>query len=387
MVLARHTALHTHDLVLVAVLVGLGIAQAEIGRQTERLRRQLTDTAHINLTSVWTFAGVLLLPPVLVAVLVTILYVQLSVRSWYQLREITTYRAVMNTCFVIITCYLARGALELLGIHDIQNVAGRGAFGMFALGLALVVYFLTGALLVVPTIWARTRSVSDVVGTRSENFLELATLCLAAIVALLLVALPALSIAILPPLMILHRGLLNRELESTAAIDQKTGVLNAATWHYVARRELTQATGHADAALSILMIDLDHFKRVNDAHGHLNGDEVLKAVATCITGELRENDSVGRFGGEEFIVLLPRAREAEACKIAERIRYAVSIMNTRAVHAEGSVPITGLSVSIGVGTFPVCGTTVNALMHSADTALYRAKNDGRNRVVAFSGIT
>ncbi len=384
LVIARDTTVQWHDLVVLAGLTALGIAQAEIGRQTERMRRQLTDTAHINLTSVWTFAGVLLLPPILVAALVVLLYLQLSVRSWYRLREITLYRSIMNTCFVILTCYLARAVLNLFGVSGIKQATDRGTDGILALSASLAVYFLIGAVLVVPTIWARTHSVHEVIGSWPDNFLEVATLCLAVIVALVMVTLPAVSIAILPPLMILHRGLLNRELETTAILDHKTGVLNAASWHYRASRELAKAANRADATLSVLMIDLDHFKRINDQHGHLNGDEVLRAVANCITGEVRDNDAVGRFGGEEFVVLLSRARESEAHTVAERIRHGVTVLDTYAEHPDGPRLINDLSVSIGIATYPHGGGTVTELMHAADAALYRAKSDGRNRIATAS---
>ena len=382
--LALRTTVRGRDLALFGVLILLGIGQAEIGRQTERLRRQLTDTPHINLTSVWTFAGVLLLPPPLVAGLVTILYLQLSIRSWYGLREVTPWRAIMNTSFVIITCYVSRGVLELVGVHDIRYAEQHAVSGTVAIVLAAAAYFVVGAVLVFPSIWARTHSRQDLVGTWSDNFLEVATLCLGAVAAVILAALPVLAIAILPPLVILHRGVLVRQLEVAATIDDKTGVLNAASWHYVANRELAKVLAQPEGGvLSVLMIDLDRFKRINDRHGHLTGDQVLKSVAACITDEVREYDSVGRFGGEEFVVLLPRASEVEACKIAERIRQAVTAVEAAVSHAETPTLIEDLSVSIGVATYPSGGTTLATLMHSADTALYRAKHDGRNRVVTF----
>ena len=117
--------------------------------------------------------------------------------------------------------------------------------------------------------------------------LVVATLCLGTVAALVLAAIPVIAIAILPPLVILHRGVLVRQLEVAATIDDKTGVLNAASWHYVANRELTKLLAQPDAGvLSVLMIDLDRFKRINDRHGHLTGDEVLKSVAACIAAEV-----------------------------------------------------------------------------------------------------
>jgi diguanylate cyclase (GGDEF)-like protein len=167
-----------------------------------------------------------------------------------------------------------------------------------------------------------------------------------------------------------------------AATDEKTGLFNAFGWRDLASRELARAQ-RTRSACGVLMVDLDHFKKVNDSHGHLAGDSVLKAVGTLLRAEVRDYDVVGRFGGEEFAVLLPDITEHHAIAIAERIRKAVTELKVDVNIEDHQVTtVTGLSVSIGVAVCPDSGMVVDRLLLAADTALYKAKSDGRNMVVS-----
>ena len=140
-------------------------------------------------------------------------------------------------------------------------------------------------------------------GDVDDNVLELATLTLGALVALVLGINPWLVALVLPPLLVLHRAVLVGQLEEAAAIDGKTGLLNAHTWGARAEHQLRRARG-AGVPHAVLVLDLDHFKAVNDLYGHLAGDQVLAAVAKALRSEVRDRDLVGRFGGEEFVILL-----------------------------------------------------------------------------------
>jgi diguanylate cyclase (GGDEF)-like protein len=126
-------------------------------------------------------------------------------------------------------------------------------------------------------------------------------------------------------------------------------------------------------------VDVDHFKRVNDSHGHLIGDDVLRALATELRQQVRESDVVGRFGGEEFTVLLPRTDADGACRIAERLRSSAGLLSVAA--AEASISVT---VSIGVAVLGQHGSDLFELLAAADLALYRAKDDGRNLVRLYA---
>lgn len=137
--------------------------------------------------------------------------------------------------------------------------------------------------------------------------------------------------------------------------------------------ERCRREGHPFA---LIISDLDHFKRINDRHGHLAGDEVLREVARRMVSSVRPYDSVGRFGGEEFVIVLPGCNTEEGRTIAERIRS--SICSAPVVAPEGLIPIT---MSLGVAAFD-CGSPLDmeGLLKNADEALYRAKKNGRNRV-------
>ena len=133
--------------------------------------------------------------------------------------------------------------------------------------------------------------------------------------------------------------------------------------------------GRYQDPFSILMIDIDHFKKVNDAHGHPAGDAVLREIAAVIQGCLRTVDSVGRYGGEEFVVVLPRTLHDEAMETAERVRSRVGAHVFHA-HDEGL----SVTISVGVATASSSGTdTADAVVREADKALYRAKSAGRDR--------
>jgi diguanylate cyclase (GGDEF)-like protein len=126
---------------------------------------------------------------------------------------------------------------------------------------------------------------------------------------------------------------------------------------------------------SVLMIDIDHFKKVNDEHGHPAGDAVLREIAGVIQGCLRTVDDVGRYGGEEFLILLPQTPHDEAMRTAERVRSHVGAHAFRA--QDEALHIT---ISVGVATAPAAGTdSVSGVIREADKALYRAKSAGRDR--------
>jgi diguanylate cyclase (GGDEF)-like protein len=165
-------------------------------------------------------------------------------------------------------------------------------------------------------------------------------------------------------------------LADMAARDGLTGLFNARYVHERLELDMEEA---AQAPLACLLVDIDHFKKINDTHGHPCGDAVLVAVASAMRRSVRRVDSVGRLGGEEFLVILPDTPATRATIVAERIREAVA---AEAVEQDGkSVRAT---VSVGVVTYPADGLTDRAtLLKAADSALYAAKRAGRNRVMIW----
>jgi len=223
----------------------------------------------------------------------------------------------------------------------------------------------------------------EVLWDRETFLLDLTETCVGILVAIPCALSPLLLLVALPPVILLQRSLMHQQLQAAARTDPKTGLLNAAAWQREADAEISRAqrTGLPQNALvSMLLIDVDHFKRVNDTHGHLAGDEVLKGLATELRQQVRDSDIVGRFGGEEFTVLLPRADAAEALAIAERLRRGASSLSICAGDAR-----IGVTVSIGVAVYGRHGRDLFELLAAADLALYRAKDKGRNQVCLYGG--
>lgn len=173
---------------------------------------------------------------------------------------------------------------------------------------------------------------------------------------------------------------LRDQLRDQSIRDAVTGMFNRRYMLETCRREFARAT-RARQSVSILSIDVDHFKKFNDNHGHDAGDTVLRAVADCMKNSFREDDVACRFGGEEFVVLLPGATQEMAVQKAEDLRRKVEAVTVR--YLDGTLP--RITISIGVAAFPNAGDNPQAVLKVADEALYQAKADGRNRVHLSSG--
>ncbi len=357
-----------------ALLTLLGVLHTEIAVRTERTRRRtIIDIPHVGLTSVWTFAGAIALPPALAALVA----VAVQTHCWARTGRprISVYRTVFSTATVVLACLAA------------SLVRGLAASvpswpPLVFLLLALLVYTTVNSALVGGAVAMSSAqpTLASLVGRWDDNLLEVATLSLGALVGTALPIEPWLVLLVLPPLIVLHRAVLVRHLQEAASMDPKTGLLNAATWHTRAAAALGRAAG---APRAVLVLDLDHFKTVNDTHGHLVGDRVLAEVAGAVRAELRDGDLVGRFGGEEFVVLLDGLEggtEADLETVAERIRRRVAALQIEIPTADGPLTINGMSVSIGGAVHAGSGADLATLLHVADTALYAAKHAGRNRV-------
>ena len=179
---------------------------------------------------------------------------------------------------------------------------------------------------------------------------------------------------------ITERKLLEEELRRQAHVDYLTGIYNRRHFMERAEQELSRAHRYAKP-LSMLMLDIDHFKQINDRHGHKVGDTVLKAVADLSQATFRDVDIVGRLGGEEFAALLPETDQPAALEAAERLR--ATIANAR-IPLPGAPPVS-FSVSIGVSSMDSPEDNIDALLQRADKALYKAKDSGRNRVCGRDG--
>jgi two-component system cell cycle response regulator len=173
----------------------------------------------------------------------------------------------------------------------------------------------------------------------------------------------------------LQRDLLSAQekLRFQATHDALTGLWNRGAVLDQLRTEI-ERTHRTRSSLGVLMLDVDHFKVINDTHGHLAGDAVLEQIAQRIAGATRAYDILGRYGGEEFLILLPTCDRDQTQSGAERIRAAIAAQPFAA--AETLIPLT---VSLGATVAPICGQSETEILSIADAALYEAKSAGRNR--------
>jgi len=173
----------------------------------------------------------------------------------------------------------------------------------------------------------------------------------------------------------LRNASLMESVQRLAATDGLTEIANRRSFELALERELARATRAAEY-VSLVMVDIDNFKELNDTYGHQAGDEVLRRAGAALARECREFDTAARYGGEEFAVILPGCDPDRAHEIAERLRQAVST----------TAPRTPVTASAGVATFPAHAGDAETLVRAADDALYRSKRAGRNRTSVAAGI-
>jgi diguanylate cyclase (GGDEF)-like protein len=212
---------------------------------------------------------------------------------------------------------------------------------------------------------------------------DVTELCVA-VLATLAIAMSLLAVVVALPLVtLLQRSFRHAQLLKDARADSKTGLLNAATWERESTAEVARAV-RTRTPLAVAMLDIDKFKGINDTYGHMVGDQVIKEIAHTLTSLLRDYDLAGRFGGEEFALLLPQTRAVDAFRIAERVRANMAGLCIIAAGASGGERV-HVTVSIGVAALDSGSRReYSDLMAAADAALYRAKAGGRDQVQMIS---
>ncbi|WP_250280126.1 GGDEF domain-containing protein [Frankia sp. Cppng1_Ct_nod] len=368
------------DLLTFGVFVLLGRLAIETSRHLGAPGRR-KDEPYRDLLLTWTLPVALLLPPLYAAVLHLPLYCVFRSRIGPQ----PGYKRVFNAAalglsgFCASTVHLALAPTQ--GEYRIDTLVGSsGRIG--ALFVAVLTYTVLNRILLHGALRRRHpgRPRRPFGGCGREMIaLDAVEMCSAIVIAVLWTVHPLLMLAATPPALLLQRSLLHAELLQAARTDDKTRLANPAYWHEVAEREVLRIR-RADRPLSVLIVDIDHFKRVNDRFGHLTGDAVLVAVADALRAATRPRDLVGRFGGEEFVVLLCEVDRDNAVHTAERIRRQVAGMRCRVDSRATETVTVCVTVSVGVATATGADVDLRTLLETADAALYRAKADGRNRV-------
>jgi diguanylate cyclase (GGDEF)-like protein len=375
---SRVVDIHAADFVALGILTIGSAVHVEGARGIERLREVAAEgVPYVNLKGMWTFAGVLVLPPPLAVTLIAVTYAH----SWFRLRRVTTYRWLFSAATIVLA---GAGAAVCLVSISPRTYPGypTGFLGLVAVTVAGLAYWFVNYALVVGAVLLSNPDAKarNALGRLSDQLIVAGSLGLGVATASLLRHEPWFVVVLLLTILGLHRALLVGQFQTASRQDPHTGLANSVFWHEMARKELARAE-RTKTPLGIVFLDLDHFKTVNDTHGHPAGDQVLKAIADELRRELRTDDLVGRFGGEEFAVLLPATDLADTTATGERIRRRIEAMNTKVTTAHGEITLKGLTCSVGAATYPFTGQTLEQLILAADTATYKAKEAGRNRVV------
>jgi len=381
-VTAIHAPINQTAWIRFGILCGCVVVHVELTRGVERVRHVTSGVGPVmNTDSAWCIAAIVALPSVLAGATVAFMCTWLWFRIWRGRRPL--YRWAFSSASVIIATQTA-AAILALDPHTYPGVPTTlSAFGLVAVAAALrwlVNFSLVSGAILLSSPNMRAIELFDGI---SERILEVGAFGLGLVAAALLTYNPLLVVGVVVGVAAMHRGLLVAQFRKAARTDSKTGLDTAGWWHQVAEHAFDRArvTG---SSVGALMVDLDHFKRVNDTYGHLAGDAVLQAVAAAINSEIRDADTAGRWGGEEFVVLVPNVDTIEVRAVAERIRRRIQALVVTMPAQE--LIIQDFSASIGCALYPSNGiTTIDDLVLAADTALYSAKNNGRNQVV-FSSV-
>ncbi|HEX4225098.1 MAG TPA: GGDEF domain-containing protein, partial [Pseudonocardiaceae bacterium] len=316
------------------LLVAAAIIHLEASRGIERVREIAAEGGpYTHMQSVWFFAGVLLLPLPLQAALIAISFTH----EWFRVfhGRALAYRKVFSAGTVILAVAAAVLALSAFypDAHQPYLTLLTGPRGTIAIIVAALAYRLVNYALVIGAIAATNpdKPARTALGNPSDQLIIAASVGLGYGFAVLLVERPWSAPILLVTVLALHMGLLLPQFRAASRTDAKTGLVDPTWWSTMAEKELDRAARLA-GSVGVLMIDIDHFKQVNDRYGHLAGDAVLRAVSDTLRHTVRSYDLVGRWGGEEFAVLLPGIDLGELRSAAERVRAAIAVLTVTTVN-------------------------------------------------------
>jgi diguanylate cyclase (GGDEF)-like protein len=379
-VAARFAAYSRHDLALFGLLLGCTAAAVEMARKAGERGGLFVKDAQ----GVWELPVAILLPPFYALV---IPMVQTALTQW-RVRHGLLHRRVFTAAAVSLSYGAASVTFHSLSGLIPQNSGGALSHGTVWTALvlfsALIKWALNKAMVITAVKGAnRSANVRTAYFGGEALYNDAAEICIGILVTFGVAGDPLLALAALPVVTLLQRSLSHVQLVSDSRTDSKTGLLNAATWERESAVEVARAV-RTRSPLAIAMVDVDKFKAINDTYGHLVGDQVLKEIASTLSSMLRDYDLAGRFGGEEFSLLLPQTRAVDAFRIAERVRAHLAGLSIIAPGAAGGERVQ-VTVSIGVAALDSGSKReLSELVAAADAALYRAKAGGRDQVQMIS---
>jgi diguanylate cyclase (GGDEF)-like protein len=364
------------DTVLFAALLACGAFSVEMARRASEPAGVVKDVY-----AVWELPVVFLLPGIYALIVPAIRLTLTQLR----VRRAPVYKRVYTVAAIGIAYGCARlvyvGALPA-DVNPRAYLWSHTSMWLVAAGAGAVIQWAInqGLILAAFKLENPVASIRDELFSKEMLHNDATELCAALLVAVGMTISNLTLIIALPLATLLQRSFRHAQLLNEARFDAKTGLLNAATWEREAVAEIARAV-RTSSPLAVALLDLDRFKQINDTYGHLLGDEVLRAIAATMSGVLREYDLAGRFGGEEFVMLLPQTRATDAFRIAERVRAHIARLPILAPTGE-RVQVTA---SIGVAALDAGSSReLTDLLAAADAALYRAKASGRDQVQMIS---
>jgi len=377
-VAASQTSWRSGDLVKFGLLLTCGMISVGATARVAHLQSGMVR----DFLTVWVLPVAILLPPFYAMVTP----IPLLMLTQWRVHRGVVYRRVFTGAAI----GLAYGAASLL-FHAIPSSWAGPALGggvhaltwTACVAACEVIGWLGHHVLLVSAVKLSdpTARLADLELNREALLADMAQIDLGIVITIVVVGHPVLAVFGVPTVLLARRFMMHAQLVAKSRIDTKTGLLNAATWESEAVAEISRAV-RTRSPLSVALMDIDHFKMVNDTHGHLAGDKALRAVTDALREQLRSYDLAGRFGGEEFVILLPQTHEANALSIAERLRAHIAAMSIPVEDDTRVAAYIRLTVSIGVAALGDAGTELTDLLTAADAALYHAKQTGRNKIHA-----
>jgi diguanylate cyclase (GGDEF)-like protein len=379
---ATTTVWQLRQVLIFAALLACGVAVTEANRSVPEPQGTLAR----DLQAVWYLAIAITLPPwyALAAP------IPLAVHKLWRTRRMLIYRRVFSHAAIGLAYGLASVTFHSLPVSVVGTSPGTGRHALYwvlavaACGMigTLVNY---GFILVAIRLSDPDARIRDLVGSRESLTSDVLELSLAVALALVVAINPVLMALALPTVVLCRRHLMQAQLLAQARIDAKTGLLNAGTWQREAAAEFYRAR-RSDAPLALVMVDIDHFNSVNETAGLAAGDQVLQGIARTVTQNLQGPGLVGRFGGEQFAILLPQTGETEARRMAERLRDHIAGEPIAIEDGSHAGFVFRLTVSIGIAILDRSRRALAELIGAADKALSEAKTTGRNKVCVVPGV-
>jgi diguanylate cyclase (GGDEF)-like protein len=377
---ASQTTWHAADLWKFLLLLGCGMISVAATPRTAYVPGGLVR----DFLTVWVLPVAILLPPIY-AMLTPI---PLQILTQFRVHRGVVYRRV----FTVAAMALSYGAASLVFRAFPASFAGSSiGAGRHALTftVAVAICEIVGGrghhLMIVGGIKLSDPTVrlADLELNREALVGDFAEFDMGMLITLVVAVNPVLAVLAVPTVLLIRRFMMHAQLLAQARVDTKTGLLNSSTWEREAEVEIARAV-RTGSPLALALVDIDHFKVVNDTYGHLVGDKALRAVTDALRSQLRAYDLAGRFGGEEFVVLLPNAREVDAINVAERLRAHIAAMSIPVGDDAESGPCVKLTISVGVAALHGESRELTDMLAAADSALYYAKETGRNKTHVIS---